>query len=65
MPRVSLGFKVILAAKRVWLLAVGRGKAGVASAVLRQNTETLPASRVKPSSGVTWMLDREAAEGVS
>ena len=64
-PRVSLGFKVITAAKRIWLLAVGAKKAEAVAAVLKGKGSRLPAAVVKPSARVSWLLDREAAKGMS
>ena len=60
--RLSLTFPVINQAREVILMVSGREKAEVVKAVIEAGDPRLPASRIRPASGMlTWLLDREAA----
>ena len=63
-PRVTLTYPVINAARRVWFLVSGAGKAGMVAEVLEGLTvpEAVPAQGVRPVHGhLTWLLDEAAA----
>lgn len=63
-PRVTLTFPALNAARIVAFLVTGQGKAPRVAEALSRATEgpLLPAARVNPSSGaLTWLLDEHAA----
>jgi 6-phosphogluconolactonase len=62
-PRVTLTFPVLDAARRVLFLASGADKAGAVRRVLHgTGAEPLPAARVRPHAGdAEWLLDAAAA----
>ena len=62
--RLTLTYPAINAARAVWFLVEGEGKAQIAAEVLDgpENVLALPAQGVRPSDGeLLWMLDRAAA----
>jgi 6-phosphogluconolactonase len=60
--RVSLGFAAIGAAREVWLLAAGEGKAGaVAMALSGAGRVQIPAAGVRGTAATLWLLDEAAA----
>jgi 6-phosphogluconolactonase len=60
--RLTFTFPVINAARGVMFIVSGKDKAGAVKAVIEDQEETRPASKVRLSSGdETWLLDREAA----
>ncbi|HEX7380547.1 MAG TPA: 6-phosphogluconolactonase [Nevskiaceae bacterium] len=61
--RVTLTLPVIDAARAVWVLAVGAGKAAIVRRVLAgaRQPEVLPMQAVAPEVGVDWWLDAAAA----
>lgn len=60
--RVSLTLAEINLARSVVVLVAGSTKAA-AVADLRTGASGLPAARVRPAGGLTWLLDRDAASG--
>jgi 6-phosphogluconolactonase len=63
-PRVTLTFPALNAARNVAFLVTGQGKAARVAEALSQAGEgsLLPAAQVNPSSGaLTWLLDEHAA----
>ena len=63
-PRVTLTFPVLNAARQVMFLVAGANKAAAVRAVLAgpEPSDPLPARRVRPAQGtVTWLLDEPAA----
>ncbi len=60
--RVTLTLPVLNHAAHILFLASGRSKAAVVHEIVEDgNPKQYPAGLVQPSSGVTWMIDREAA----
>ena len=60
--RLTLTFPVINRAREVILMVSGAEKAGAVKAVIEAEDRRLPATRVRPASGMLiWLLDREAA----
>lgn len=60
--RLTFTFPLINAARGVMFVVSGKDKAGAVKAVIEEQEETLPASKVHLSSGdQIWLLDREAA----
>jgi len=67
-PRVTITYPVINAARRVWILASGAGKAGMVAEVLEglMVPDAIPAQGVRPVHGkLTWLLDEAAAGELS
>jgi 6-phosphogluconolactonase len=67
-PRVTLTYPVINAARRVWFLVSGAGKAGMVAEVLEglRVPGAVPAQGVAPVHGaLTWLLDEAAAAELS
>jgi 6-phosphogluconolactonase len=63
--RISLTLPAIDAARQVWLLAAGEGKAdAVAGALDAARTPSLPAGRVRGTEATVWLLDQAAAAGL-
>jgi 6-phosphogluconolactonase len=63
--RLSLTLPSIAAAREVWVLASGRGKAGpVRMALSGAGPVQVPAAGVRGRSGTLWLLDRDAAAEV-
>ncbi len=63
--RLTLTFPVINAAREVWFLVTGSGKADAVRRVAGERDMSLPASRVRPGEGrYCWLLDRQAAAGL-
>lgn len=65
--RVTLTLPVLNAAKQVLFLVSGRSKADIVNALLgRHEKDGYPAALVNPSEGnITWLLDKDAASGLS
>jgi len=64
--RLTLTLPVINAAREVWFLVTGSGKADAVRRVVRERDMSLPASRVRPAEGrCCWLLDRQAAAGLA
>jgi 6-phosphogluconolactonase len=61
--RITLTFPVINAARAVYFLVAGEGKAKPVAEILEGNPDPreYPASLIQPQGGPTWMLDRPAA----
>jgi 6-phosphogluconolactonase len=67
-PRVTVTYPVINAARRVWFLVSGAGKAGIVAEVLEglRVPDAVPAQGVSPVHGqLTWLLDEAAAAELS
>ena len=67
-PRVTVTYPVINAARRVWFLVSGAGKAGMVAEVIEglQVPNAEPAQGVRPVHGqLTWLLDEAAAGELS
>ena len=67
-PRVSITYPVINAARNVWFLVSGAGKAGMVAEVLEglQVPRAVPAQAVRPVHGrILWLLDEAAAADLS
>jgi glucosamine-6-phosphate deaminase len=64
---LTVGVAPILAAREILMLALGASKAEpVAVALTGPVTPGLPASLLRKAAGrVTWLLDRDAARGIS
>ena len=61
-----MGIGTILNAREIVLLATGAGKADAVAAALREPvTEGCPASLLRGHRSVTWVLDRDAASGLT
>jgi 6-phosphogluconolactonase len=65
--RITLTVPVINAARTVYFLVAGEGKAGPVAEILEGNPDPreYPASLIQPANGPTWMLDRAAASGLT
>ncbi len=65
--RVTLTLPVLNNARRILFLVSGPAKAGIVRAILAGERRTAyPAGNVRPAGGtVTWLLDREAASGLT
>jgi 6-phosphogluconolactonase len=65
--RITLTFPVINAARAVYFLVAGEGKAGPVAEILEGSPDPreYPASLIQPQGGPTWMLDEAAASGIS
>lgn len=65
--RITLTVPVINAARAVYFLVAGEGKAGPVAEILEGNPDPreYPASLIQPENGPTWMLDRAAASGLT
>jgi 6-phosphogluconolactonase len=61
--RVTLTVPVINAARAVYFLVAGEGKAKPVAEILEgdPNPREYPASLIQPQDGPVWMLDRAAA----
>jgi 6-phosphogluconolactonase len=67
-PRVTLTFPVLNAARQVLFLVAGASKAAAVRGVLTgpEPADPLPARRVQPTDGgLTWLLDEAAAAGLA
>ncbi len=66
MWRMTLTLPVLNAARKLMVLVSGVKKRDVVKHVFQDDPPGLPARRIHPSAGtVTWMLDRDAAMGLS
>ncbi|GAA6526750.1 6-phosphogluconolactonase [Intrasporangium sp. DVR] len=65
--RVSLTFERLARARETWFLVAGRDKADAVAAALRPGTDRwdVPASEPKGSEATRWLVDVEAAAGLS
>jgi 6-phosphogluconolactonase len=65
--RITLTVPVINAARTVYFLVAGEGKAGPVAEILEGDPDPreYPASLIQPANGPTWMLDRAAASGLT
>jgi 6-phosphogluconolactonase len=65
--RITLTVPVINAARAVYFLVAGEGKAGPVAEILEGNPDPreYPASLIQPENGPTWMLDSAAASGLT
>lgn len=64
--RVTLTLPVLNAARKVLFLVSGGGKRDIVSNIFEGEGEDLPVRRIQPESdAVTWVMDRDAAMGVS
>ena len=60
--RISLGFRALCAAREVWLIAAGEGKAGaVALALSGAGRVQIPAAGATGTAATLWLLDEAAA----
>lgn len=60
--RLTLTYPMINAARAVWILASGEGKADAAHRAVEMRDPDLPITHVVPRWGaMTWLLDRPAA----
>jgi 6-phosphogluconolactonase len=60
--RISLGFRALCAAREVWLIAAGQGKAGaVALALSGAGRVQIPAAGATGTAATLWLLDEAAA----
>jgi 6-phosphogluconolactonase len=65
--RITLTVPVINAARAVYFLVAGEGKAGPVAEILEGDPDPreYPASLIQPENGPTWMLDRAVASGLT
>jgi 6-phosphogluconolactonase len=65
--RITLTVPVINAARAVYFLVAGEGKAEPVAEILEGDPDPreYPASLIQPANGPTWMLDRAAASGIT
>jgi 6-phosphogluconolactonase len=65
--RITLTVPAINAARAVYFLIAGEGKADALAEILEGNSDPheYPASLIQPQGGPTWMLDRPAASEIS
>jgi len=65
--RITLTLPVINAARAVYFLVAGEGKAEPVAEILEGDPDPRehPASLIQPANGPTWMLDRAAASGIT
>src|SRR5215213_11632312 len=65
--RITLTVPVINAARAVYFLVAGEGKAEPVAKILEGDPDPreYPASLIQPANGPTWMLDRAAASGIT
>lgn len=65
--RVTLTVPVINAAHAVYFLVAGEGKADALAHILGGDADprAYPASLIQPQEGPTWMLDQQAASGLT
>ena len=65
--RITLTVPVINAAHAVYFLVAGEGKADALSHILGGDADprAYPASLIQPQEGPTWMLDQQAASGLT
>ena len=65
--RITLTIPVINAAHAVYFLVAGEGKADALSHILGGDADprAYPASLIQPQEGPTWMLDQQAASGLT
>ena len=66
--RITITPKLLLAAKKVIIMARGKGKAGILKRILEGNEDPhqLPGRLLKDHAGkVTWFIDTESAQGLS
>jgi 6-phosphogluconolactonase len=60
--RISLTFPAINAARQVFFLVAGKGKADILHTIAQsESAETYPVQRVQPAGELHWYLDRAAA----
>jgi 6-phosphogluconolactonase len=64
-PRLTLTFPVLLAAKHLVILVTGAGKADVVATLLAGRGGNLPGARLLAHPAAVWFLDRAAAAGLS
>lgn len=64
--RLTLTVPVLNAARAVWFLVAGEGKAEAVAEVLEGDADPYeyPSKLVRPEGGPVWMLDRAAASGL-
>jgi 6-phosphogluconolactonase len=64
--RLTLTVPVLNAARAVWFLVAGEGKAEAVAEVLEGNASPndYPSKLLQPEGGPLWMLDRAAASGL-
>jgi 6-phosphogluconolactonase len=64
--RITLTVPAINAARDVYFLVAGEGKAAPVAEILQGDPDPreYPASLIQPENGPTWMLDRAAASGL-
>lgn len=66
MKRVSLTLDVLNNCKCAVFLVSGYEKSIIVRKILQEGDAILPAARIRPAQGkVSWLLDREAASGLS
>ena len=65
--RITLTVPAINAARAVYFLVAGEGKAAPVAEILQNDPDPheYPASLIQPEIGPTWMLDRAAASGLT
>jgi len=65
--RITLTVPAINAARDVYFLVAGEGKAAPVAEILQGDPDPrqYPASLIQPENGPTWMLDRAAASGLT
>ena len=65
--RITLTVPIINAARAVYFLVAGEGKAGPVAEILEGNPDPreYPASLIHPQGGPTWMLDQAAASDLT
>ncbi len=61
--RITLTLPVINAARRVWLMVTGEGKAPAMRRVRERLDPPLPVQRVQPAGGADWYVDAAALGG--
>lgn len=64
-PRLTLTYPVINASRQVAFLVSGAGKAEIMAELLKPGSPVFPAQRVQPQGSLLWLLDQDAAGGIS